>query len=329
MYSVIIDNKLEQASNQNYIKFNFGKLYLILLILGIGTIYFYSVYKNNYLSIFIPYRVLWYICVIFIGISILEAKNKISLIIGWFITILSVVITISSIFVYSSNINSNVYDNTVPILDAKMISSYINLVSTKATIKSENTNAFKVGFTSNYDMISFSNYKDENRVNNIDLIQNSFPPGIGSYNKNEEIVFPNNTPISFKINSNLSMIEADLSELIVNDGSIKTNNSIVDIVIKDINLANDIVLDINSNFSIFNIVISKEIPVILSNSSSFSQTNFIGLSKDLNNSNTYISNFMKDNSSNNLSQSEDINQESKKLIINLTSTLSQVKVSQK
>jgi hypothetical protein len=329
MYSVIIDNNLEEeSSKKRSIKINFGKIYLFLLIFSVSLIYFYSVYQNNYLSIFIPYRILWPIFIIFIGISILRAKNTAAFSIGFFITTLSVGITIASFFVYSSNVENNVSNSIIPIMDASGISSNIELVSTKANIKSEDINIFKSEVMSNYDELRFSNYRDENNVENIQLEQKLLPPGIGSYAKNSDIVFPTNIPISFNINSNLSSIEVELSNLKLKSGYIKSNTSNIDMVIKDINLDEEVILDISSNLSRLNIIISKDIPIIVSSSSSLSQTEFLGLTKNANNANVYQT-LIQDDASDELLSSEKSKKESKKLIINLSSTLSQIKIIQK
>jgi hypothetical protein len=333
MYSVIIDNNLEkESSKKRSIKVNFGKIYLFLLIFCTSLIYFYSVYENNYLSILIPYRLLWPISVIFIGVSILRAKNTAAFSIGFFITTLSVGITITSFFVYSSNIQNNNFNTIVPNKDASGISSNIELVSTKADIKSEDVNIFKGESISNYDEPIFSNYRDENNIENIKLEQKLFPPGIGSYTKNTDVVFPTNTPISFNINSNLSDINIELSDVNLKSSYIKANTSNINMVIKDVNLEEEVILDINSNLSIINMIISKDIPIIVSSSSGLSQVELSGLE----NMNRDSSIYQTINQYNLQNQNIDINdkleensKEIKKLVINIKSTLSQVKITQK
>jgi hypothetical protein len=94
-------------------------------------------------------------------------------------------------------------------------------------------------------------------------------------------------------------------------------------VIKDINLEEDAVLDVNANLSTLNIIVSKDIPITISNSSRLSQNEFIGISENSNDSNFYQNLTQYDSLESELSQKE-----IKKLIINLSSTLSQVKVTQ-
>ncbi len=322
------DNIEEKVSKKRDIKVNFGQIYIFLLIFSGSLIYFYSVYQNNYLSIFIPYRILWPISIIFIGISILRAKNTAAFSIGFFITTLSVGITITSFFVYSTNVENNVSNSMIPIMNASGISSNIELVATQAKLKSEDINMFKGEVISNYDKINFINYRDQNNIENIKLEQTLFPPGIGSYNKSSNIVFPTDIPISFNINSNVSSIDIELSNLKLKSSSIKSNNSNIDLVIKDINLDEEVILDISSNLSRLNIIISKDIPIIVSNSSTLSQTEFLGIIKNPNASNVYQTT-IQDYSLEELFSSEKSQKEAKKLIINLRSTLSQIKITQK
>lgn len=341
MYSVIIDNNLEEESSKNrIIKVNFGKLYLILLILSFALIYFYGIYQSNYLTILVPYRVLWPVLIIFIGISMLRVKNTGAFSLAFFITTLSVGITITSIFTYSSNIQNNINTSIIPIKDTKELAFDINFTSTQAKIISEASNIFKGNFSSNYDTLISSNYMNENQVENIKLEQNSLPPGIGSYIKSSDIIFPTSIPIELKLNSNLSSLDINFNNIKLKSGDIKLNNSVFDMIIKDINLNDDVVLDISSNLSRLNIIISKDIPIIISNSSGLSQTEFIGVNKSDGSSNVYQT-LVQESIPDQDSYSDEISEiepnteqekeikESKKLIINLKSTLSSIKITQK
>ncbi|MEX0596880.1 MAG: hypothetical protein WD512_10305 [Candidatus Paceibacterota bacterium] len=326
---MISDNNSEEKIKNRAIKLNFGKIYIFLLILSVAFIYYHSGGTNISLSIFLPYKLLWTICIILIGISIFRAKNTTAFSIAFAITTLSVGITITSILGYSSNIIENRTTNIIPINDVVEINSEMNFVAMQAKIKSEDSTMFKADFVSNYDKLIESNYRDENQVENIKLEQKFLPPGIGLYTKNLDIIFPRNIPISFNINSNLSSIEANLSSIKLKSGHITTNNSKVDIVISDMDFDEDIVLDIKSNLSIFNLIVSKDIPIILSNSSSLSQTDFIGLNKESNTDNVYQTIIQEDNITEQESLAENEPQEIKKLIINLNATLSQIKIIQR
>ncbi|NBP58375.1 hypothetical protein EBU71_17950 [bacterium] len=321
MYNINIDKNLEEESSKNrIIKVNFGIVYLFLLIFSFAFIYFYSVYQSNYLTILVPYRVLWSVAIIVIGVSMLRIKHTGAFSLAFFITTLSVGITITSIFVYSSNIQDNINTSIIPIKDVKELAFDINFTSTQAKISSEESNIFKGDFSSNYDTLISSNYIDENKVENIKLEQNLWIPGIGSYSKSSDIVFPNLIPVSFKINTDFSSVKYSLSGMKLKSGHIVANRSLIDIKIDPIEIYENTVLDINSNFSRVNIVASKDIPIIISYTSGYSQIEFIGLSKDLNSSNVYRTTY-KDITSQEQSKN-------KQLTIKLTSNFSQIKVIQ-
>lgn len=323
MNSVIIDNDLDKKSSKKfYIDINFSKVYLLLIILIGVLIYFYLVYQNNYLLILMPYRVIWTIGIMVVGISIFSVNNIIDLTIGLFVTLLVVGLTISSIFISSANAINNTDNSTISTQDASSIFSDINLVAVESKIKSGKTSIFKSSFFSNYDKIIVSNYRDENKIENIKIEQKLSQPGIGAYKKTSDIIFPNNTPIAFRINADFSSIETDLDSVQLESGYIKTNGTFLDMAIKNIKLEEDVVLSINANWSILNLVIDKDIPIIVSNSSSLGQVKFIGINENPNAPNVYQSNISNDTS-------KDETKEIKKLIINLSSTLSQITVTHK
>ena len=333
MYSVIMDNKPEEESFKSRdIKINFGKLYLFLLIFNVSLIYYYSVYQDNYLTILIPYKVLWPVSIIMIGLSMLRAKNTAAFSLSFFITILSVGITITSIFVYQSSVQNNSFTSLIPVKDAKGISFDIKLISTQAKIRSEGGTIFRGDFVSNYDTLISNNYMDENKIENIKIEQNFLPPGLGAYTKSSDIILPTNIPTVFKMAFNVSSVRADLSNIKLESGAIKVNNSILDMVIKDIDLDENVTLDINSNFSLIDIVVSKNIPVILSYSSNLSQSEFIGIDKSTSSSNVYQTSVQEtrsgQESSPDLGSKEEV-KELKQLIINLNYNCSRIKVTQK
>lgn len=333
MYSIIIDNKPEEESFKSHdIKINFGKLYLFLLIFSTALIYYYSVYQDNYLTILIPYKVLWPVSIILIGLSMLRAKNTAAFSLSFFITILSVGITITSIFVYPSSMQNNIFTSLIPINDTKGASFDIKLISTQAKISSEVGTIFRGDFVSNYDTLISNNYMDENKIENIKIEQNFLPPGLGAYTKSSDIILPTNIPTVFKMVFNVSSIRADLSNIKLESGAIKVNNSILDMVIKDIDLDENVTLDMNSNFSFIDIVISKNIPVILSYSSNLSQSEFIGIDKSTSSSNVYQTSVQEtpsgQESSPDLGSKEEV-KEPNQLIINLNSNFSRIKVTQK
>jgi len=282
MYGKYNTNKEESISSKKEIKINLVIIYIFLL--SIAIIYFSYLDKDNYLKIRMPYTILWPILIMLIGISIFRVKNKISFFLGLFITILSVGLTITSIFGYSSNIKQYRYNNTFPINDNSVIDIDLNLVDTDTNIKSVNKNFFEADFKSNYDSGNYS-YSLENNADNIKLEQSLFPQGLGSYDKLANITFPSEIPISFDFKLNLSSANIDLSKIKFLGATMDIKNSKVDIIAKDLDIEKDTTVDIKAFFSEINILISGDMNILLTDSSTLSQNKFIGFEKD--NSNIY------------------------------------------
>lgn len=282
MYGKYNTNKEESISSKKEININLVIIYIFLL--SIAIIYFSYLDKDNYLKIRMPYTILWPILIMLIGISIFRVKNKISFFLGLFITILSVGLTITSIFGYSSNIKQYKYNNTFPITDNSAIDIDLNLVDADTHIKSANKNFFEADFKSNYDSGNYT-YSLENNSDNIKLEQSLFPQGLGFYDKLANITFPSEIPISFDLKLNLSSANIDLSKIKFLGATMDIKNSKVDIIVKDLDIEKDTTVDIKSFFSEINILISGDVNILLTDSSTLSQNKFIGFEKD--NSNIY------------------------------------------
>lgn len=330
MYGIITENqfKNEESSKNKIFDISLLKIYFILLACSFVLIYYHYIYQGNYLAIQMTYASIWPILMILIGLSIFKAKDILSFIIGIGFVIFALILTLTSIFISSSSIVNNEISNIFSSNESDKLAVDMNFMSSKINIDSIDNPEFKLDFISNYDTLNSSNYIDTNNVQNINIDQNIFPPGIGAYNKNTDIVFPTDVPIGFKMGFNLSSIKADFSNITLESGAIKINNSILDMVIKDLNMDEDVVLEIDSNFSIIDITISKDIPVILSYSSNLSQGEFMGIAKNSNRSNVYETVI-----TNNVTDTEVLSDENttdtKKLIINLNSNISRIKVTQK
>lgn len=325
MYGVITEDYVKNQNDANKtseLKISLAKIYLILLLLSGGAIYFYSVYQDDYLQLLIPYTVIWPISLILVGISIFRVKNTASFSVGFFITSLSVGLTIVSIFVYSTNVKNNLDTKLISVQDVKQLVINIDLVATKSTIKSDNKNLFLADFSSNYDKANINNYTDENKIENIKLDQKSFPPGLGSYSKFTNITLPKNIPTTFDAKINLSIGSIDLSEINLASGIFDIRNSQLEIKINNLN-NNDSKIDIKSRLSNINLLISKDIKVDIVDNSEFSKVEFEGMEKDNTNDSIYRTSINSQlNTNNNLS-------DKKKLTINLNSTLSNVRIIQK
>ena len=315
-----------KSSSKNELKIDLTKVYIILLLLSITVIYFYSVYQDDYLKILMPYNILWPITLIVVGISIFRVKNTASFSIGFFITSLSVGLTIVSIFVYSSSIDNNLYTKLIQSKDIKQISANINLVATDLKLRSDN-NLFRADFNSNYDKVNLKNYKDENKIENINLEYKGFPPGLGSYFKSSDIFFPRSIPTTFNIKTNFSIAKVDLSYMKLISGNLDIQNSQLDILVKDLDIDSEAKLNITSRLSNINIDITKDIKIDIINTSEFSQVDINGIEKDNSNDKLYSTEEYNETASDDNTNKDMPNK--KKLLINLQSNLSNIKITQK
>lgn len=330
MYGMLPENYVDDniSKIKNELKVDLTKIYWILLLLSGGVIYFYSVYQHDYLKLLIPYTVIWPISLILVGISIFRVKNTASFSVGFFITSLTVGLTIVSIFVYSKNIKDNLDTKLIQFKDTKQLALNANIVATKATIKSDNKNIFLGDFSSNYDKANISNYKDENKIENIQLTQKAFPPGLGSYHKSTTIAFPTVIPTSFNMKINLSRVSTDLSGMNLISGIFDIQNSQLEMTIKDLDIKDESKLDIKSRLSNIDLVISKDIEAEIIRNSDFSQVKFDGIKQDSANKSIYRTNInSQEEIQGNVEDNKKIDK--KKLIINLNSTLSNIRVTQK
>lgn len=303
-------NVEESSSSKKEIKINLGVIYVFLLVISVAVIYFYSVYQDDYLKIIIPYTILWPISIMVIGISIFRVKNTAAFSIGFFITTMSVGLTLTYIFVYSNNVKE--YKNTIilPTKDISAINTNINLVDTDTTIRVEDKKFFKADLNSNYDSGNYSDSID-NGINNIKLEQSLFPQGLGSYDKLANITFPGKIPISFDLKLNLSSANIDLSKIKFLGATMDIKNSKVDIIAKDLDIEKDTTVNIKSFFSEINFLISGDIDIVLLDLSTLSQNQFIGLEKDSANVNLY---------------KVEGSDSKKTLIINIASTISKINI---
>jgi hypothetical protein len=306
-------NKLENNTNQQKdIKINLGLIYFLLLLLSIGIIYFYSLNQNYNLKLLIPYTLLWPIAIIIIGISIFRVKNTAAFSVGFFITTLAVGLTIASIFTHSNNVENYNNNNLASINEASSVSTKIILSFNNSIIKSVDDKFFKFNLQSNYDLGDYKNYRDDNNVENIYLEQKLFPQGIGAYYKSSDISLPRLKPIALDLDFNLSNVDLDLSGLNLKSGYIKSTSSTLNIKINDLDIDGDTVLGVASTVSDINIMLAGDMNILISNSSTLSSTEFIGIDKDTSKSSIYKVEKRQNND--------------KRLILNLTSNFSRVKV---
>lgn len=307
-------------NKNNFIhKINLAWLYLILLILILGLIYFYSVYSNEYLSILVSFTKVWPIAMILVGISIFRVNNFSSFAVGFLLVSSLVGITIASIFVQTALIKDISYTQSVPVSSINQLDAKINLMLTKASLSVSNINLFKGESLSNYDNLEITNYKEDSETEQITLNHNSLPNGLGSYSKNTTIIFPNSIPAAFDIKSTFSQLEANLKTLKISSGEFDLIGSDANILISDVDKS--AALSVKSVLSQVNLIVDDNINVTFSSSASLTEQEIIGLYPSVIDNRIY-----KSNSTEVLDPEQ--KDERPELVITLNSTLSKVKIIQ-
>lgn len=335
-------------TKKNEINIHLGKIYLLLLIISGIFIYFYSNYQYNYLKFLYSYALIWQISLVLIGISMIRVRNVFDLSIGLSITVLSLAVTTIGIFNYQFNIKNNIQNNIVKTNSVNKINFNMDLVTGKTVINTNDLDQVNINLNSNYERYNYEGYIDSDNTKIIELSQTSFPSGLGSYNKFNDIFFPKLIPITLNIKSNLSILKLDLTNMNLDSSNIDISNSQLDIIINSLDIKKESILNLKSISSNINISISKDIEVILTNSSKLSFNSFQGIEKDSSDSKKYKSAWVpmqyqdKNESESNIYKTEqkevtgELNNEiktepknyTKTLIINLDSTLSKVKIIQ-
>lgn len=322
MQTPFIDELEENTDNETRFvkKISLVKLYLVLMLLVFSVIYFYSVYNGEYLSIFVPLTKIWPIAVILVGISIFQVHNTASFSLGFFIVVSLVSITISTIFLQSGLIKSLPYTSLTPISDINRIDTKINLILSQSVIEASNINVFRADSISNYDNVRVDSYKNDSSIADIVLNHNKIPSGLGSYSKNTKIIFPNSIPASLGIKSRFSGVEANLKGLKVSNSSFDIVGSNLNIIITDIEQNSS--LNIISTLSQVNLIVDDNIDITFASSALLTKKEVIGLSPSIVDPLIY--------KSNNIDKG-DLQQTNNRpeLIVNLTSTMSTFKITQK
>jgi hypothetical protein len=342
-----LDQNESQVENKN--KINLGILFIVLFLISGIFIYIYSGFEYNYLKFLFSYSMIWQISLILVGLWMFRIKNIIDLSIGFLFLIFSLSLITISIFNYQFSIKDNTQNNSIQTDSMNKVIADTNFVFSEISVNTGEINKFSFDFKSNYDIAKFEQYKDNNQSQIINLNQKLFPPGLGFYNKSSELFIPKSTSFIFNTKSNLSNLKVNLSNTKLVSSNIEISNSQLQIIVDDLDIQGESILNLKSIFSTVDIQVSKNIQIILTNSSKLSFNSFQGIEKDNSNSTKYKSawvpmQYSSDNNSDsnvykteqkriddelsNEIKTESINYQ-KTLIINLDSTLSRVKISQK
>jgi len=290
-------------------------LYILIVGISLGVIYYQGVYQNNSLYIYVPFTHIWPIVLIAVGLSIFRVKSSASLIVGVFLLILAITITSFSVSIRKDAIESNTQTISSSMSGMKSINTDMSFNTTDISIKGGESD-IDGKYISNYGLLANSITTDKDSVRNINLQQLDIKPGFGLYSKKVTLIFPKNIPAIFDINANLSLLSLDLKDILLKSANFTLKGSEASINLDQIE--KESTLNITSTASRVTVTIPANTKVLLSTNHRFTTNDFIGFTQKGEDSKLYESSNYKDLDDN----------EEKTLGVNLNSTFSQIKVIQ-
>ena len=310
------------AQEENSVKepkssINLGVLYILILGILMIIVSFYGVYRNQNLVIYIPFVKIWPLLLIAVGLSIFKVKGSSSLSTGFFLMVLTLGLTIGSVFVQADTIQEQKSTFVERVQNTQSITMDMDINSTQLTVDRGQDNQAKSDFVSNYTTIESNIYQDEKAVMNVDINQLDFSPGIGNYRNELMMNMPSSNPLSMELDANLSDITLNLGDLLIQSLDLSLTGSRASIQVGRIE--SESVLNLTMMGSIVDITIPQGINVLLSTSNTFTISNIVGLAKRPQESRIYES----------LVKSSSDDAPLSTLIINLNATFSQVNLTQK
>lgn len=296
---------------------NLGVLYILILSVLMIIVSVYGVYRNQNFVIYIPFVKIWPLLLIAVGLSIFKVRGSSSFSIGLFLTVLTLGLTIGSVFVQADTVKEQKSTIIEQVQNTQPVKMNVEINSTQFIVDKGQDNQSQLDFLSNYTTIDPNIYIDEKSVMNIDMNQLDFSPGIGDYRNELTMNIPSSNPLSIELDANLSDITLNLGDLLTQSLDISLTGSRASIQIGKIE--SEGVLNITTMASVVDIMIPQGINVLLSTSNTFTISNIVGLVKKSQESRVYES----------LVQSSSDDVSSSTLIINLNSMFSQVNLTQK
>lgn len=289
-------------------KINFGLLYIGLMIVVLGIVYYFR--EKNGITIFIPFNKFWSILLIFSGLSIIAARTFKMIVVGVFLTLFVVYLSVLTL-VKPINYLQIVKEENTFILDNNL--QYDVLLDNQATDinlkSSDNIKNIESLFESNYTNLKPEMVSDNGKK--IIYKNNETWKGVGNYYKNLNLDFPINNDYNFTIigsynNINLSLNNLRMKNLVMNS---RLSNITIDLK----GIQSDMSLDINTTLSSLKIENIQDIGIELIINNMVSNLNIKDLVKETNDNKIIY-------------KSNDFDNKSKKVKINLNTKVSLVEV---
>ncbi len=290
-------------------KINFGLLYMGLLIFILGIVYYFR--EKNGITVFVSFNKLWSILLIFAGLSIIAARTFKMVVLGVFLTLSVLYISVLTLVQPVDYLQIIKDFNNIELRENQ--NNYDILLENKAT----NINLNSANFNDNIEYFFESNYTNlkaeilQNENNKIIYKNNEIWKGVGNYYKNLNISVPKDNSYKFIITGEYNNIDLVLNNLKVNNLIIDSRLSNINIDLKDI--SSDIDIDINTTLSLIKLKNIQD----------------IGVEMIVNNraSNLSIGNLVKaEDEDKIIYKSNDFDSKSKKVKINLNTKFSSIEV---
>ncbi len=253
----------EEKSQENHIpqeKFNFGILYLGLLFVVLGIVYFYTASNASAVKIMVSYAQLWPLLVVSFGLSIFSARSTKTIAIGVFVSSLAVALTVGSVLTPDQVLDNNQTQYAAGIQEGV----------TEADIIIENTagrvnvqgglqgNLIETFYDSNYKTLE-PKASREGEKQTITLRQSDYWEGIGNYYKNLTTRLNTETPTQIKVTGNAMDVTMDLSDVPVSQFNLTTTGSDVMITLGD--KVEEATFDLDVTASSATIIVPRELGV--------------------------------------------------------------------
>jgi len=290
-------------------KINFGLLYMGLLIFILGIVYYFR--EKNGITVFVSFNKLWSILLIFAGLSIIAARTFKMVVLGVFLTLSVLYISVLTLVQPVDYLQIIKDFNNIELRENQ--NNYDILLENKAT----NINLNSANFNDNIEYFFESNYTNlkaeilQNENNKIIYKNNEIWKGVGNYYKNLNISVPKDNSYKFIITGEYNNIDLVLNNLKVNNLIIDSRLSNINIDLKDI--SSDIDIDINTTLSLIKLKNIQDIGV--------------EMIVNIRASNLSIGNLVKaEDEDKIIYKSNDFDSKSKKVKINLNTKFSSIEV---
>lgn len=241
-------------------KFNFGILYLGLLFVVLGIVYFYTASNASAVKLMVSYSQLWPLLVISFGLSIFSARTTKTVSIGVFVTALAVALTVGIVLTPDTIVQTNQKQYSTSVQEG-INRAIINIENTAGRVNLQGGiqgNLVETLYDSNYALLT-SRQTREGETQTVALEQPDYWEGIGNYYKNLTARLNTETPSNLVVTGNAMDVTMDLSDVPVESLKLTTTGSDVMMTLGD--KIEDASFDLDVTASSVTIIVPRELGV--------------------------------------------------------------------